>query len=432
MRLAVLLVSGLMLRAQDQATTLPPAVRTLVELARNAPPELTADAIIRLAEDGALPAGEPRSALLEEAFMAAGRAKEPMHLIPVPGFAPNTRAMFRGQASELRLDGLSLQSRLFKLVLPTDPEAARRLFESVKHPALEPAPCEDPFISDASAYYEMAGALAQSDQEPVALLEAALVGARSPGELAAFARALATVSLNSEQRDSLLGALAVKMENVGPDYRSFTTSVSVLRSAVGQYPSPALAVGFRRFLTKQMSAPRCEEDFGDATPAVDWFNAEFHGDLAVIGDEEVQPSQRLGGFKSETYFTTPDAKHIWGAFQQLKATPGAPEWRMLLSDFLRELSDWTPDGAVIGLFHQKITVLRGLVEAMPPGPDRDQVMGQSIAVLEYSGVEAYDPAEWLFQVKSLAKVAGEDSAKLMEAFRGSGDAGLALFAALGR
>src|SRR5580692_7051941 len=103
MRLLFVLLSGLLLKAQDQAKVdLPPAVQTLIEVARNAPPELTADAIIRLAEDGILPAGEQRSELLEEAFKTAGRAQEPVHLIPVPGFAPNTRAMFRGQASDLR------------------------------------------------------------------------------------------------------------------------------------------------------------------------------------------------------------------------------------------------------------------------------------------------------------------------------------------
>src|ERR1700689_889108 len=142
MRLAVVLLSGLLLRAQD--------VQTLVELARTAPPELTADAILRLAEDGTLPVGGPRSELLEEAFKTAERAQEPVPLIPVPGLPPNPRAMFRSQASELRLDALSLQSRVFKLVLRTDPEAARRLFESMKHPALEPRPCEDPFFADAS------------------------------------------------------------------------------------------------------------------------------------------------------------------------------------------------------------------------------------------------------------------------------------------
>ncbi len=79
-----------------------------------------------------------------------------------------------------------------------------------------------------------------------------------------------------------------------------------------------------------------------------------------------------------------------------------------------------------------MTVFQGLFEAIPPGPDRDQVMGQSIAVLQYSGAETRDPAEWLFQVKALTKVAGDDGAKLMEGFRSSGDAGLALYAALDR
>ncbi len=214
MRLAVVLLCVLMLKAED----LPPAIQTLVELARTAPPELTADAIIRLAEDGILPAGETRRELLEEAFKTAGRAQEPVHLIPVSGLAPNSRAIFRAQASELRLDALSLQGRIFKLVLRTDPGAARRRFDSIQHPAVEPSSCEDPFIADASLYYEMAGALAQSDGQPEAFLEAVLVGARSPGELAAFARALAAVSLNPAQRMNFVAgrSRAAKIQDIPP------------------------------------------------------------------------------------------------------------------------------------------------------------------------------------------------------------------------
>jgi hypothetical protein len=422
MRLAVVLLSGLFLRAQD--------ARTLVELARTAPPELTTDTILKLAEDGSIPPGEQRNDLLEEAFKTAARAQDPVHLIPVPGLPPNTRATFRAQGEELRLDTLSLRSRAFRLELRIDPAVARRWFDGIQLPALEPPPCEDAFIADASAYYDMAGALAQSVAQPSEFLEKVLEGARSPAELAAFAQMLATLSLNADQRDSLLNALAVKMENVGADYRSFTATVSILRSAVEQHASPTLAVGFRRFLTKQMSAPRCEEDFGDATPTVNWFNSEFHGDLAVIADEEIQPSQRLGGVKSESYFTTADAKHVWDGFDQLKTTIGATDWRPQLLAFLRDLSDWTPTAPAIDIFHQKMTVLTALFEAIPPGPDRDQVMGQGIAVLQYSGVESHNPAEWLIQVKALVAKAGEDLTKLKQGFRESGDAGLALFVAL--
>src|SRR5579863_7053693 len=210
MRLAAVLLFGFLVRFVLSAQDLPAPVETQVELARTAAPELTADTILKLAEDGRLPAGAARNQRLEEAFMAAARAQEPLHLIPVPGLIPNTRAIFRAQANELRLDALSLESRVLKLVAKTDPEAARRLFDNIPHPELEPRPCEDPFIADVSAYYEIAGELGRSQlaQSQAAFLEAALLGARSPGELAAFAQVLATVSPNSEQQDFLVAALA--------------------------------------------------------------------------------------------------------------------------------------------------------------------------------------------------------------------------------
>jgi DNA-binding phage protein len=46
-------------------------------------------------------------------------------------------------------------------------------------------------------------------------------------------------------------------------------------------------------------------------------------------------------------------------------------------------------------------------------------------------MERDSPAEWLWQVRSIAEGAGADREALLEAFRESGDPGLGLFAALG-
>lgn len=92
-------------------------------------------------------------------------------------------------------------------------------------------------------------------------------------------------------------------------------------------------------------------------------------------------------------------------------------------------------GEDIDVFHQKITVLHGLFQMLPPGEARDAEMARAVEVLSAGNIERKYPAEWMLQVKSFASVAtgggamGE-RAKLFAAFKKSGDAGLAVFAEL--
>jgi len=109
---------------------------------------------------------------------------------------------------------------------------------------------------------------------------------------------------------------------------------------------------------------------------------------------------------------------------------GKPAWRDMLAEFLKEFSAWKPSGANIDVFHQRITVLHGLYQLIPPGEDLDSLIARVVEALRSSGIEREYPAEWLFQVKSLAASPMGDRAKLLAAFRESEDPGLALFAAL--
>ncbi len=205
--------------------------QSILDLARKAPPEIFADAVVKLVERGEI----PPAILLQtggvsyskKRFEAAKRAREPVRLTALPGVRSDTRAALRDSAGALGLDALSLQSRVIKLMAATDPTRARELFQSVEHPALEARPCADPMIADVSAYYEMAAQTASSD------LMLTLVQARSPGELANFAKVLAAFQeLPPENLRVLVGALALKMGLVAPDYRSFTMTADELRAAL--------------------------------------------------------------------------------------------------------------------------------------------------------------------------------------------------------
>ncbi len=140
------------------------------------------------------------------------------------------------------------------------------------------------------------------------------------------------------------------------------------------------------------------------------------------------------------YFESTDAKRISVALNKLRYGPNGPrsdeerasgEWRGMLADVLRDVSAWAPEGSAADYFHQKATVLRTLLEITPAGSDRMGVVKLCAEFLASAAMERDSPAEWLWQVRSLAEGAGADREALLEAFRESGDAGLGLFAALG-
>lgn len=402
---------------------LPPSVRPIVDLARAAAPELFAESILQLVENGKIPQREQQIDLLEEAFAVAAAAQEPVRLIAIPATPPDTRALYRSKAGELKWDALSLQSRILKQLLTIDSTKARELFDHIARPALDPRPCEDPLVANVSAYYEIAGAIAQSGftsaerekEANVQFLATLLAGARSPAELAPFARAMQSVDLTPPQRRLLSSALAAKLQSIGPDYRAFALSNAELVSALA--PDAQLNAPLAEYTKAQLSAPRCQPDF----PA--------------LGDDEIQPAARGAAFKADPYFQSEDAKSIGDSLNRLRASAASPhteagDWRNQLADFLRDFSAWTPSGSSIDQFHQKATVFRALLEFVPPGDDRQRVLNLCIAFLDSSSADRESPAEWLYQVRMLIKGAGLDQPAMLEAFRATGNVALTIYADL--
>ena len=75
----------------------------------------------------------------------------------------------------------------------------------------------------------------------------------------------------------------------------------------------------------------------------------------------------LGWARSESYFSSGSGKAITDAFQRLRTALNTPEWNDRLAEFLRDFDAWKPAGAEIDVFHQRMTVLHGLYQVIPPG-----------------------------------------------------------------
>ncbi|MGH9559652.1 MAG: hypothetical protein ACRD30_10465 [Bryobacteraceae bacterium] len=409
---------------------LPAAVRPIIDLARAAPPEFFAATVVNLIRGGKIPNRAAQIALLEQAFVAAPQAKEPVRTIAIPGTPPDTREIYRGKAGELNLDALSLQSRVLSELVTVDPTKARELFDGIPRPELDPRTCADPLIADDSAYYAIAAEIAQSAFNPVEkkqeahvqFLAAVLSGAQSPIELAPFAHAIQSVALKPDELQLLLGALTAKLQNIGADYRPFAMSANSLASEISSLldlaqaqalPVESLREAFRAYLIAQLNAPRCAPDIGLSRDWLDKF----------AGADQIKPAEKKDSFSVEKYFDSGDSKALAESLIRLRGLNEADR-RQQLPDFLSQFAAWQPEGAAIDVFHQKAAVLGGLRQIFPLGEDHERILKMSLELLE-SGSEREAPAEWLYEVKQVAL--GPDAAGLIVQFSKSEDAGLKLY-----
>src|SRR5690348_1908317 len=85
--------------------------QSIVELARGAPVEFSADALLRVVESGKIVDPEAKIDLVEQAFRLAASAKFKVRMRKLPGSMADTRSSYLGSAYDLKLDVLSLQSR---------------------------------------------------------------------------------------------------------------------------------------------------------------------------------------------------------------------------------------------------------------------------------------------------------------------------------
>ncbi len=467
---AALLIAPL--RADDEKARpkLADAVQSIVDLARATAPEIFADTIVKLVESGKIPQRELQVELLEDAFQAAGSAIEPVRLIAIPGTPPDTREIYRSKAGELGLDAISLQARILKNLLTVDRGKARELFEQVAHPALDPRPCEDALVADIAPYYEIAAAIAQSaftaeekqNDAHLQFMVGLLAGAKSPGELAAFAGAIDNVSFTQGQWDVLRAVLAQKLETIGADYRSFAISFNAMEGAISKLAAvgrtnqlrgvDGLIGSFRKYLVAQMTAPRCQPDIPVAIGEMDWFQPSLTSD-------ETKPSERQGAVKTHAYFESGDAKAIAENLKTAQAQVTTALGEALVrqaqaafrgldpagytpavgeapdpGDLLREFAKWSPAGSDVDVLHQKATILkgmlqnilRGLLQHIPAAADRDRVARLCVELLVRSGAQRQNPAEWMWQVKSLAGAMGASGSDL---FQASGNPGLLVYLA---
>lgn len=459
-------IAGLLAQEQPQPR---PKIRAefqpIVGLAVSAPPELAAEALLRIVDSGRLGHRDLEIEMLEQAFQFASRAQQPMRRVAMNPTPADTREIFQSQAARLGLDSLSLRCRAVKLLLSRDRGKARELFASIPKPPLEPLKCENALLYDVSDYYDLLGQIAAAaftDQDKkrdahIGFLEGYVASLTSPAEIGPMARVLDGLYLTGPQTAVLVNSFAAKLETISGDDRSFSEAMPDIYPAIARLAeatqsrgvsAEGLRAAFRKFLVSGLSGPRCvDTPLRNVTASggvVDWFNTQFHGELPAISEDDVRPSRSEGQAKFEQYYLSGKAPELSETARNLRIGPdgrpltpaqlAAPEQVNKLNELVGRIADWRPsdEQSETAYFHEKALLLSALIDATPSGTPRDNMLAADISFLAPSNLQQQSFAEWFWQVGNLWKKyrGGPEAPKVLAAFKQSGNLSLALFAML--
>ena len=423
-----------------------PELTQIVELAQSAPAEFAAQALLRVAQSTNLRDRAWKRELLDQAFQTAGAARNPVKRRVRPGGLPyGTREQMIGDAGNLGLDRLTLQTNVVRAMLAVNPKQARELFLAIPQPVLARLRCEDVMVEDPSVYFVAAAAIAataftaeERKQDEVALfLNERVQRIASPVELAPAMRMIAVSSsrITAAQYKLLTSSLAAAFQRVEGDDRSFSSSLPAIARETGGLTGSELAEAYKQFLIKNLTGPRCaDSDY-----------SQISADLASLKLEDLKPSK----LEAKALLTSPDRKAEedllraklmaleFGVETRAALTDeqkSTLEWRELFSGLLHDIEAIKPaSGESEALFFlRKGAALHALLLVTPQGGPRDKILQEYIAFLKASNLQQESPVEWFSMVDSLAgetrSMNAREYKKMLDAFEASGHTVLSLYA----
>jgi len=299
---------------------LPGAYQSLVDLARAAPPEFTADALLRIVEQGKFLDKDARIDLIEDAFRSASAAKFQVRMDGLPGTTTDTSSGSLSRAYALKLDALSLESRAVRDMLPLDPVKARRMFGEIARPMLPALTCDDALFYDLSDFYQalsvvVNGSFSQKERakdDHLNFLSDYLGQAASPLELAPIAQVIEGVSVTNQQRQGLWARLGGLMESIQADDRSLSAALPALNSL----SLPEVQSSIEKYRQKShgcASDTSTDTSKKPTTPKLDayWQSAN--------GQQLVQPGKKLRFDKNNVPLSDADRARLEAAAAHARA-----------------------------------------------------------------------------------------------------------------
>ena len=456
-------------------------IQAIIDDVPSAPPELGADILLKLIENGTIRDAKQKRLLLSDAWDLAPKAKHATEMAsPVSVIVESEPGSLGMSLTGLTTAGI--QQRVIAQIVALDPKAARELFLRMKPPESVNVSCEDNHYPSYTDYFKALEAVmgtfsaAELQNGDAALFMKNAI--RSLGTQADFWRSIQLIDdVKFPERDftDLLNQWSDLLAADRSGDRQFmiiswmfkfTLRVAETEKERGHSPDRVLQA-LRTYFVRHASAVRCEDgswrplQLGPDLPPTNneedarlRFNEELvrlGSGVAPIRPEEIKPSAIKGKALVVSYLSDDPTSKVWevmGGAKGLRFGPelkgpaltaeqrNTPEWNVRALQYLTQLEKWTNG---LGEENRETFVLKaefygGLLRLAPEGKLRDTVMKSYVNFLVNSPMKKESPPEWKHWGIDMLMGAREitDKKKLLDDIEAAGDVTISLYTRLAR
>ena len=416
-------------------------IQSVVDLAGSAPPEVAADALIRIAALDKLP--KPRRVeLFEQAFQLAIFAPQPYKRRSALARSVGASG-FLNRAYDQDLDSLSLQLRAVEGLLALAPQKARDRFLEIAPLHLPKLTCDDYLVFDVDRFYSVLGRMAAEtftakearEGEPAKFLTGYLAAITSAAQLAPAAHLLERAPVKDSDFQSLTTAFAGALTRISSDDRSFLYGAYSAGAGIQklaeqcqrrQLSPMVLLEAYRQFLAGHLGGARCADDTQSRwTGSPDQVTAFFNDKLAAaplqpIDLQSITPAKTEGEAKGLAWCEDAECRALREQYHALvfsnNGQPGDAQdraqndWQAKARDFLAAMANWTQSTGLTPVehFREKIALFNELLIVVPNGATRQFVLRSLVEFLVEDRLPDENRIEWLLPVNQLAGRMGLD------------------------
>jgi hypothetical protein len=434
------------------------ALEGVAATAVSLPPELAADALIRIASSPRVTDREWKRELLTEAFFRAYSAREPYRQGTAQPVAPDTRDGARLFAYATSLNRVSLQVRAAQMMALVDGPAARELFQWIDLD-VSPAVCDGLLVPAVDEYYSALSLVARTTfddrTEALRFLELFLWRAHLPSEFPAVARALIRFQPQPTEAAYLESVFGFLLETGRLDARGFSSSANDIVSRSADLAVAYAQVGvnpyflmdtLRAYVITEVKGPRCADSTSESmTPAA--FNAALARTrmdqyVRPIDGTTLIPSRVLGSARLELYWQTGRALALRQAAVDLRGSGVAlvplrvrqsEAWLTRAEHLLVDVDQWTGNGEAsdADYFYQKASLYVALLDLVPASKLRVKTIDSFVEFLRHKDEDRSGQPLWFAFVNHLLELSrGDDRTVILRTFEDAHHPALWVYAQL--
>lgn len=414
-----------------------------------APPELAADAMIKVVETGLIVHPKQKRDLLVGAFDLAGSAAFATALTPAVAAARDTDSDAGMQVAALAkgIDTLSLRCRAAKAMLSLDRRRAREMLDEASYGRLTAPSCRDATRPAVEILYETLKAFTEdgftNDERkrgrPAEYVGRFLGSVTTASQIYPAIGVLTGYQWSDDEFARLCGVFIAAVANMSSPSdrefaatfdRNFTAMDSLIRACSEHHFDAGVAVrAWKSLAQSSLKAARCAENTDGRFEAevIRSINSQLLPYAKDAGSLAANATVSVDGGRAsvvELWGTGTMERKILSDYKRLRfgdlrhhasvrpdglASPltmderRSPEWGVAAREFRPEMDTWKRDFSEAELvhFHQVCLMYSALLDITPSGQFEDAILEDYIGFLARSDVERQSPPEWALHVNRL-------------------------------